>query len=278
MDAAERKAFVLMPFGYPFDSYYEHVFKPALTAAGCTVTRADDLFAPRPIMMDIQEAIMKADLVLCELTGRNPNVFYELGLTHAVGKPAILVCSREEDIPFDLQHIRAILYDNREAGWEEKLRRDIVSTASAIGGPADAWPPPMLGARNAAGALLALVPEITLNLTLVDGFLAHSYRVVDGQIVAGELAGVRLEYFTCATRVFDSHEVQSALQQGDADTRDRVLRVYGAFQMLNTKAEALSRVFRPWRAQDFITAVESFQTRVRGDAEALQQTLATDSA
>jgi hypothetical protein len=44
------------------------------------------------------------------MSERNPNVFYELGLAHAIGKPAILVAKTEEDIPFDLRHVRVIVY------------------------------------------------------------------------------------------------------------------------------------------------------------------------
>ena len=113
------KAFVLMPFMEPYNSYYPAIFKPALQNAGYTeVIRSDDLFTPRPIMLDIQQSIINADLVLCDLSERNPNVFYELGLAHAIGKPAILIAREQDDIPFDLRHIRVIVYDYSRAGWE----------------------------------------------------------------------------------------------------------------------------------------------------------------
>ena len=100
-----------MPFGRRYDDYYTDIFKPALEVALYGVSRADDLFTPQPIMLDIQKSILEADLILCEMSERNPNVFYELGLAHAIGKPAILVSRKEEDIPFDLRHIRVIVYD-----------------------------------------------------------------------------------------------------------------------------------------------------------------------
>jgi hypothetical protein len=143
-----RRAFVLMPFGPPFNSYYPAIFKPALEAVGYDVTRADDLFKPQPIMLDIQESILAADLILCEMSGRNPNVFYELGLAHAVGKPAILISRREEDIPFNLRHVRVILYDFTEAGWEAKLRADIEAAAQVVATSNKIWPPPLIGAQS----------------------------------------------------------------------------------------------------------------------------------
>jgi len=139
-----KKAFVLMPFRQPYDFYYTAIFKPALEVASYGVSRADDLFTPRPIMLDIQKSILEADLILCEMSERNPNVFYELGLAHAIGKPAILVSRKEEDIPFDFRHIRIIVYDYSLAGWENKLRQDITAAAQAVTESSEVWPPPMI--------------------------------------------------------------------------------------------------------------------------------------
>jgi hypothetical protein len=137
-----------MPFRQPYDSYYPAIFTPALQAAGYVVTRADDLFTPRPIMLDIQECILEADLILCDMSERNPNVFYELGLAHAIGKPAILVSRKQEDIPFDLRHIRAITYDYTVAGWEEILRKAITAAAQAVTESSQLWPPPLVGPQG----------------------------------------------------------------------------------------------------------------------------------
>lgn len=139
------KAFVLMPFKQPFDSYYSAIFRPALESRGFEVHRGDDIYTPRPVMLDIQESIMASDIVLCEMTGRNPNVFYELGLAHAAGKPAILLTANEEDIPFDLRHVRVICYETQMAGWEDRLRRSIENAAAAAIQSDNRWPPPLIG-------------------------------------------------------------------------------------------------------------------------------------
>ena len=106
-----KKAFVLMPFKEPYNSYYSRIFKPALEAASFEVSRVDEIYIPHPIMLDIHESIIQADLILCDMSERNPNVLYELGLAHAIGKPAILVSQKEGDIPFDLRYIRFYIYD-----------------------------------------------------------------------------------------------------------------------------------------------------------------------
>lgn len=138
-----RKAFVIMPFSPPIDSYYEAIFKPALEAAGYTATRVDNLFDPRPIMLDIRDSIAEADLILCEMSGKNPNVFYELGLAHAIGKPAILVSNDESDIPFDLRHVRVIIYDRAQAAWDNKLQNAIKAAAQGVSTSHKIWPPPI---------------------------------------------------------------------------------------------------------------------------------------
>src|SRR5687767_13683863 len=71
--------FVIMPFGGWLDDYYTDIYCPAIKAAGLAPHRADDLFRPSTIVNDIWAYTKKARLVLADLSGKNPNVFYELG-------------------------------------------------------------------------------------------------------------------------------------------------------------------------------------------------------
>src|SRR5216683_4448543 len=98
--------FTIMPFGGWLDDYYESIYCPAIEAAGLSPHRADDLFRPGTIVTDIWDYTKRAKLLLADLTGKNPNVFYELGLAHALKKPAILVAESMDDIPFDLRALR----------------------------------------------------------------------------------------------------------------------------------------------------------------------------
>jgi len=141
-------AFVLMPFEEPFLGYYDKIYKVALERIGFDVKKVDDIFSPSPIIEDIQTSILKADLILCEMSGRNPNVFYELGIAHSVGKPAILLSKREDDNPFDVRHIRTIIYNTEEAGWEDKLRESIRLSAKAVLESKEVWPKPLMTEDN----------------------------------------------------------------------------------------------------------------------------------
>lgn len=114
--------FVMQPFGGHLGTYYEALFKPAIEKAGLTPMRADDdIFATGKIMDQIWRGIHQATVLVAELTSKNPNVFYELGLAHALRKPVVLVSSNEDDVPFDLRHIRVIVYDQTDPFWGQKL-------------------------------------------------------------------------------------------------------------------------------------------------------------
>ena len=102
--------FVIMPFGLVLDHVFETQVRPAAEAAGYEVARADTTLNQRAIMKDIAEGIRTAKIVVADLTGRNANVFYELGLAHAIGRDSILLAQSTNDIPFDLKAYRAVIY------------------------------------------------------------------------------------------------------------------------------------------------------------------------
>lgn len=120
--AAGDSCFVMMPFARPYGDYYEKIYDPAINKAGLKPIRADnEIFGTGKIMDQIWSGINAARVLVAEMTTRNPNVFYELGLAHALQKPVVLVSSNEDDVPFDLQHIRVIYYDVMDPFWGEKL-------------------------------------------------------------------------------------------------------------------------------------------------------------
>ena len=94
---------------------WEQVIKPAVIEIGMTPVRADDLYG-QSIMEDVWQSIVKAAIIICDTTGRNPNVFYELGIAHTLGKKVILLTQDINDIPFDLQSYRHINYETTLSG------------------------------------------------------------------------------------------------------------------------------------------------------------------
>lgn len=119
--------FMMMPFGGHYDTYYREVYAPAIKDAGFEPVRADEIFQTGTVMEQIWTQLEKCFVVLAELTGRNPNVFYEMGLAHAAKKPVVFVSASLEDVPFDLKHLRIVLYDTSNPFWGDKLRKDIAT-------------------------------------------------------------------------------------------------------------------------------------------------------
>jgi hypothetical protein len=115
--------FVMMPFGQWYDRYYQDIYVPAIRDAGFEPIRADELFSTGSVVEQIWEQIEKSKVLLAELTDKNANVFYELGLAHAARKPVVFTSGRVDDVPFDLRHLRVIVYETREPQWADKLQR-----------------------------------------------------------------------------------------------------------------------------------------------------------
>jgi hypothetical protein len=138
--AAGDTCFVVMPFAAPVGGYFQNIYEPAIHKAGLRAVRADaDIFGTGKIIDQIWSGINAAKVLVAELTTRNPNVFYELGLAHALDKPVVLVSSNEEDVPFDLKHIRVIYYDVNDPFWGQKLIDKVAENiVSALKNPEEA--------------------------------------------------------------------------------------------------------------------------------------------
>lgn len=117
--------FVMMPFGHWPDVYYKETFTAAIKDVGMEPLRADELFSTGTVIEQIWEQIRKSKILLADLTGKNANVFYELGLAHAAHKPVVFTSANIEDVPFDLRHLRVIVYDVNDPFWGEKLRGNL---------------------------------------------------------------------------------------------------------------------------------------------------------
>jgi hypothetical protein len=105
----ERRAFVLMPFSASFDAVWDMIQEP-LVEAGYQVARSDTDPSHGNIMREVLQSISKADLVIADLTGLNPNVFYELALSHALHVPTILITQSLNETPFDLRPYKVESY------------------------------------------------------------------------------------------------------------------------------------------------------------------------
>ncbi len=127
------RAFVVMQFAEPYDTFYREVIQKQAEAAGFEVFRIDEKAGPGVIFQDIQREIEQAEIVIAEITPANPNVFYELGYAHALGKPTILLAQRGAQLPFDIRSFRVVFY-NDTIGGKAEVERNLQNHLQAIAG------------------------------------------------------------------------------------------------------------------------------------------------
>ena len=122
-DRTGPTCFVMMPFTEQFEGYYSEIFSPAILKSKLTPIKINEIYTPTQVSLDIFSQIAKARLIIADVTGKNPNVNYELGIAHALGKDVIILTQSKNDVPFDYRHIRYIHYETHLAGWERRLTK-----------------------------------------------------------------------------------------------------------------------------------------------------------
>jgi len=105
----------MMPFDEAFNGVYACITEAA-EAVQMRCRRADDIWENPAIIQDVVSLIDRSRVVVCDCSGRNPNVFYEAGIAHTLGRDVILITQDPGDIPFDLRHLRFIPYLNNGEG------------------------------------------------------------------------------------------------------------------------------------------------------------------
>lgn len=132
---------VMMPFSMEFARVYEAI-KRATSQCNLRCLRADDIWENTTIVQDIFSLIYRAQVVLVDFTGKNPNVMYETGIAHTLGKHVVPISQSLEDVPFDMRHHRVLKYFPNEEGLTKlsselsaKLRQVSVVAPAAMPAP-----------------------------------------------------------------------------------------------------------------------------------------------
>jgi hypothetical protein len=121
-----------MPFGSDdLTIVYEDFVQPTVEACGLVCERGDDLFGSNVVMDDIQRSIEGARLIIADLTDKNANVFYEVGIAHALKKPVLLLSQSISEVPFDLRHRRVLVYEYSPRGCR-KLGTHLAQSIKAM--------------------------------------------------------------------------------------------------------------------------------------------------
>lgn len=136
-ETKKKTCFVIMPIadtaGYEhghFTRVYRHLIKPACERAGFIPIRADDVSSSNMIVVDILKKIVESDIAICDLSSRNPNVLYELGLRQAFNKKTIIIKDKDTNSPFDVSGFRYTEYD--QILRIDNVQNEIVSISKAL--------------------------------------------------------------------------------------------------------------------------------------------------
>lgn len=136
--AFERYAvdiFVLMPFRPELQPIYDDHIKSVARRLKMSIARADDFFSTQSVIDEIWSGIVRSKIIIADCTDKNPNVFYEIGIAHAIGKPVILITQNAEDVPFDLRHRKYIPYEytpRKIKEFEKQLNGTILEVINSV--------------------------------------------------------------------------------------------------------------------------------------------------
>lgn len=122
----KRQVFVLTPFNEIFDETYNNI-KDIVMSMGIRCTRGDEELKTGSVLSHIVQLMLESKIIIANIDGRNSNVYYELGIAHALGKKTILLSTDVDNIPFDLKTQRILFYSTKSE-LKEKLLPYIISS------------------------------------------------------------------------------------------------------------------------------------------------------
>ena len=231
------ECFVILPFAGEYEDIYHFAIEPALAECNYQSVRIDehDVVPRGPLLYEIIRRIFSSDLVIVDISTLNPNIFYELGIAHTLGKPLITIAREGIQIPFDINAIRVLRYDSAEL--LRVMLRDWIQKIAQLDGPGtilspvlDAVPALDQVPRTELTALKTKIEDLQSTLKLREQEL-ESFRNAGEQGV--ELVALRSEirsYFTTFTEeVVARHtkDLASAMAEANKLTQEnKLLRRY----------------------------------------------------
>lgn len=137
--SSKKECFVIAPIGSAgsevrkkSDQVFKHIIQKTLEPLQYKAVRADHIAEPGMITSQIIQRINDAPLVIADLSGHNPNVFYELAVRHAANKPVIQLITKGEQIPFDVSGSRTIYYDMNDLDTVDAAKDELAKEILAI--------------------------------------------------------------------------------------------------------------------------------------------------
>jgi hypothetical protein len=224
------KAFVIMPFSSDFNEIYNLFIASSLNEVGYDVFRADDVVSQRNILEDIIASINDSELIVADLTGSNPNVYYELGIAHAFGKSVILLTQSVSDLPFDLRSYRVIQYNTHFAAIGD-AKNKLKEFAEAAKNGKMIFRSPVTDFSSIKKVESQVEEEVKVILSGDLGFLDHTIRMQEGFAamanVIGQI-GKRMQEVTTRTEAV-TEEMNELAKSEDAQKLRKIQKLLGDF-------------------------------------------------
>lgn len=134
-----KKCFVVSPIGQEgsevrkrADQVFKYIISPVCEEAGFEAIRVDKVNQADSITQTIIDYLINSELVIADITGHNPNAFYEMGYRASTGRPMIHLRERNENIPFDIAGIRAFDYDLSDLDSVEEIKSRLIKTIRTL--------------------------------------------------------------------------------------------------------------------------------------------------
>ncbi|MDD5064166.1 MAG: hypothetical protein PHQ35_05325 [Phycisphaerae bacterium] len=187
-----KRCFVISPIGDDdsdirrrSDKILRHIIKPVCEELGFSAYRADQMTQPFLISQGVMRELITADLVIADLTGANPNVYYELAVRHFIGKPVVQLIEKGESIPFDVSDVNTIKIDHTDLDSVHSAKERLAAFVGD-GMKSYSYQNPISGVLESLG--------ITIQGLLPHGAktLAHQFEELSGKIIE-EMAAYRKE-------------------------------------------------------------------------------------
>ena len=138
-ELVKKACFVIAPIGEPesdtrkrSDQVLRHIIRPAVESLGYLATRADEISQPGNITTQVIQRIIDDPLVIADLTERNPNVYYELAVRHAIRKPFVQIIQEGEEIPFDVAGTRTIFFNLQDPDRVANAKNEMIEQIRAL--------------------------------------------------------------------------------------------------------------------------------------------------
>lgn len=276
---ATKSCFVISRIGEPdtetrkrSDQILKHVIKPAVESLGYHAIRADEIDKPGLITSQVISHVVDDDLVVADLTERNPNVFYELAIRHALNKPLVQLIAKHERIPFDVAGTRTIHVDHTDLDSAARARNEIVAQVKSLEeNPADTDTPISVAvdlqrlrkSDNPEQRSLADIMSVVSEIRGAVSKLENNTALLERLVAIESLLGVLTRRVTVGQRALDIRRLGG---------RFSARLVHSAFLSAGARLEATPEIvlaafslIRDAVPSTFELARMLFEAEVRGD-------------